>query len=337
MKRRGPNHQEIKEQYDFYNYAHGKLLISGEYFALDGAHVLALPTTVGQSLAVKYKTSFGPVLHWKSYDMGGKLWFEEKFEFWRFNILNENPCKRALFLQKILRQVRKQNLHFLRDDVDVLIETRLGFPLDWGLGSSSTLIYNLAKFAYIGPFELLFESDCGSGYDIACAQSEGPILYNLDNGRPNWSIINFDPPFKEMIYFVHLGKKQDSRKAIEYFKLKRPFDYNVIKSISDITHQMAIARELKHFELLMLEHEKIVAKNLNLTMIKEDRFSDYWGEIKSLGAWGGDFVMVTSDRSSRETQEYFFKKGLDVFIPYCELILNNESLPITNSSKVEGL
>ncbi len=52
-------------------------------------------------------------------------------------------------------------------------------------------------------------------------------------------------------------------------------------------------------------------------------FSDYWGEVKSLGAWGGDFVLVTSKKPIEETREYFLNKGNDVFIPYAELIIES--------------
>ena len=163
-----------KNQYFF---GHGKILLSGEYLVLDGALSLALPTKVGQSLSVKYSPSFSPTLTWKSFDVKGNCWFESKFEFWHFNCLDEKPTEEALFLQQILQQVRKQNSHFLRDGVDVKVETHLGFPLSWGLGSSSSLIYNIAQWAYISPFELLFKTHGGSGYDIACAQSDGPIAY----------------------------------------------------------------------------------------------------------------------------------------------------------------
>jgi len=54
--------------------------------------------------------------------------------------------------------------------------------------------------------------------------------------------------------------------------------------------------------------------------VREARFADYWGELKSLGAWGGDFVLATSTRDPQETRDYFRARGLDTVIPYGELI-----------------
>ncbi len=81
------------EKYDQYYYGHGKVLLTGEYFILDGAKGLALPTCVGQSMGVRYGHSYNPKLNWKSYDVEGKLWLEANFEFWHFNCLDENPSE----------------------------------------------------------------------------------------------------------------------------------------------------------------------------------------------------------------------------------------------------
>lgn len=302
----------------------GKLLLSGEYFVLDGAKAIALPTKVGQSMTVQYSPSFNPVLTWKSFDVKGRLWLEAKFEFWHFDCLDEEPTEEIVFLQKILRQARKQNTHFLRDDVDVTVETKLGFPLEWGLGSSSTLIYNIAQWAYISPFELQFNTYGGSGYDIACAQSDGPIMYEKGSDGPHWSPVLFEPPFHKDLYFVYLGKKQNSREGINLYEDKRPFDAGVFKSLSYISKMLLGCTELTEFELLIKDHEEIVSTQLKLKTAKELMFSDYWGEVKSLGAWGGDFALVTSQKTEEETQNYFKSKGLEVVIPYSDLILTHE-------------
>jgi mevalonate kinase len=306
-----------KNQYFF---GHGKLLLSGEYFVLDGALSLALPTKVGQSLSVKYTPSFSPTLSWKSFDVKGNCWFDSKFEFWHFKCLDEHPSEEALFLQKILQQVRKQNSHFLRDDVDVKIETRLGFPLSWGLGSSSSLIYNIAQWAYISPFELLFKTLGGSGYDIACAQSDGPIAYKKISSGPNWSPIYFHPSFRENIYFLYLGKKQNSREAVADYTKKRPFTAAKISQITELTTEFLNAQTLKQFQAAMIAHEQIIGESLDLVPVKEQLFSDFKGAIKSLGAWGGDFIMVATEEDLNSVKSYFSGKGLDVIYSYDDLI-----------------
>lgn len=304
-------------------FGHGKLLLSGEYFVMDGASALALPTKVGQSLQVRYSPSFDPKLTWKSYDCHGNLWFEASFEFWRFQCTNDTVTPEAQVLQQLLIQARKQNAHFLRDEVDVEVITHLGFPRDWGLGSSSTLIYNLAQWAYISPFELLFNTQGGSGYDIACAQSQGPIMYQKKSSGPEWSQVGFNPSFKENLYFVHLNKKQNSRTAIEYYKSQRPHSPEVISNISRITDDLVRCSGLEEFEFLINAHEDIVASSLKLTTAKKNLFDDFWGSVKSLGAWGGDFALVSSTRSQVETEEYFKSKGHDVILPYEDLILSS--------------
>lgn len=306
---------------DHYYYGHGKILLSGEYFVLDGAKALALPTQVGQSLSVKYSSSFSPKLYWKSFDPTGKLWFEAVFEFWRFDLVDTTQATpEVLTLQNILRNVRAQNTHFLRDDLDVHVQTQLGFPLSWGLGSSSTLIHNIATWAYVSPFELLFRTIGGSGYDIACAQSDGPIYYQKTSDGPHWSPVIFDPSFKDNLYFVYLEKKQNSRSAVEYYNSLKPHPPEIIKAISDITDEMGRCQSLSEFNFLIRSHEDLVAKHLNLESIKYKSFQDFKGEIKSLGAWGGDFVLASSAESSLYVKDYFQSRGHKTVIPYRELI-----------------
>jgi hypothetical protein len=48
-------------------------------------------------------------------------------------------------------------------------------------------------------------------------------------------------------------------------------------------------------------------------------FNDYKGAIKSLGAWGGDFILVTGNEDSIS---YFKKKGYNTIIPYSKMVLN---------------
>ena len=101
-------------------FGHGKLLLTGEYVVLDGATSIALPTKAGQSLSVRYEKSYDPKLFWVSKDLNGNTWFEATFEFWNFDFKGMAPNPDVLYLQRILREIRKQNTHFLREDVNVL-------------------------------------------------------------------------------------------------------------------------------------------------------------------------------------------------------------------------
>jgi mevalonate kinase len=308
-----------------YFYGHGKLLLSGEYFVLDGAKSIALPTKLGQKMHVKYRPSHNPKLYWKSYDVDNQCWLETSFELWRFGCLGKNKdAVEILKLQEILVQARKQNIHFLRDDNDIYVETVLEFPITWGLGSSSTLVYNVAQWAYVSPFELQAKTFKGSGYDIACAQSMGPISYQVQSRGPHWETLNFAPPFKDKIYFVYLNEKQDTRAGIKKYNETEGLNKDkIIKDLNSITEKMLDAVDLKDFENQIFAHENIISKALNLKRVFDTHFSDYWGAVKSLGAWGGDFVLVTSDKTEEETFDYFKKRGHETIFTFDDLILQS--------------
>lgn len=315
--------QDGIKSFDQNYFGHGKILLSGEYFVLNGADALALPTKAGQSLSVKYEQSFNPSLSWQAYDSNGELWFEVDYEFWNFNIISreKESDPKAIFLQSLLRQARIQNKHFLREEINVHVETRLGFPKDWGLGSSSSLIYNLAQWAYISPFELLFKTTQGSGYDVACAQSNGAILYNLGDSGPLWSPVLFDPKFSRNLFFVYLGQKQNTKEAIINYKKTQPPSGKIIDEISLLTREMLTSENILDFNKVIREHERLVSLHTGKPIVKESLFNDFDGEVKSLGAWGGDFILVSTLLDKKSTQNYFSGKGLDIVIPYNEIIL----------------
>ena len=43
-------------------------------------------------------------------------------------------------------------------------------------------------------------------------------------------------------------------------------------------------------------------------------------QLKSLGAWGGDFVMVATENDYNFVRSYFGEKGLDTVYQYNDLI-----------------
>lgn len=302
-------------------YGHGKLLLTGEYFVLEGALALGLPTSVGQSLNVKYRHSNQPTLKWTALDHLGKPWFESVMELWHFDAHTTTDKVVSEDLQKILLQVRRQNPHFLRDEMDVMVETKLEFPREWGLGSSSSLLYNIAQWAYIGPFDLAMKSFGGSGYDIACAQSMGPIQYQLVDNLPRWRPVEFNPSFHENLWLLYLGQKRNTRDAIASFKSLSEAERKApVETVTSLTREMTTAADLRHFDRVIREHEEVVSKALNTKTIKSELFSDFWGEVKSLGAWGGDFALVTSASDFSKTREYFMNKGFETLISYKELV-----------------
>jgi len=305
-------------------YSNGKLLLTGEYFVLEGAKSLAVPTTCGQDLVVEKIKE--PKLIWNSYTNEGERWLEAIFDLPKLRLVSatfeasEDGGNDTLAenLKEILVEVKKLNSSFLNSDDGVSVKTNLTFPINWGLGTSSTLINNLANWAEVNPYVLLENTFGGSGYDIACAKHITPILYAKIGKVPLVEKIEFDPSFKDQLYFVYLNKKQNSREGIQRFNSLKGNLSSEVAQISALTDAFVSCTNLRNFEKLMAEHEQIVSKTIQLKSVQEELFSDYFGQTKSLGAWGGDFILATGNE---DTPNYFNQKGFQTVIRYQDLIL----------------
>ncbi len=305
-------------------YSNGKLLLTGEYLVLDGAKSLAIPTKFGQDLVIEKIKE--PQIIWGSFTDTGECWFEAVFDLKKLRLVNctfnsdkeGNADIIAETLLGVLREARILNPYFLKSENGFMVKTNLTFPRNWGLGSSSTLINSIAAWAKVDAFKLLWNSFKGSGYDIACAQNNTPIFYQIENKEPVVNQVEFNPVFKEKLFFVHLNKKQDSKEGIAKF---RESDINFdkeINRISAISEAFLNANSIESFESLIVEHERIISSIIKLKPVKEKLFPDYFGEVKSLGAWGGDFVLVTGNS---ETPTYFKNKGFKTILTYSEMVL----------------
>ena len=298
-------------------YSNGKLLLTGEYTVLDGAKALALPTVFGQELSVQ--ENHFETISWKSYDRDKSVWINVVFSFSEIienTFVSDNSFEKKL--AEILFQAYKLNPNFLEKNKGYQVETRLTFSRFWGLGTSSTLINNLAKWLEINPYELLKNTFSGSGYDIACAENNSPIVFKLEENNPVVKQIDFNPEFSDNLFFVYLNKKQNSRSAIANYYNKQFRISNTIEKINQITTEIQQTKSLSEFAYLLEKHEVIMSNVLEMQTIKEAFFSDFKGTVKSLGAWGGDFVLAVSKENP---VEYFKQKGLEVVIPYKGMIL----------------
>ncbi len=305
-------------------YSNGKLLLAGEYFVLDGAKSLAVPTTCGQDLTAEpIKES---QLIWQSFTNTGACWLEVIFDLPRLRLVSADfeatkdggNDTLAENLRTILIETQKLNPAFLSLKNGFLVKTNLTFPKNWGLGTSSTLINNIANWANVNPYQLLENTFGGSGYDIACAQNNTPILYTRNGINPLVEKVAFNPNFKNQLYFVYLNKKQNSRAGIKRYRALKGTLTSEVQQISILSELFLTGDNLKDFEKLMLEHEQLVSRIIQLQPIQKELFSDYFGQTKSLGAWGGDFILATGND---DTPSYFKQKGFETVIPYQDLIL----------------
>jgi mevalonate kinase len=299
-------------------YSNGKLLITGEYLILDGAKGLALPTKMGQNLIVESTNT--ETIHWKSYDADGSIWFEEILSFDEITATNSiAPESVKGTLIRILQVANGMNPDLLTNSNGFVITTQLSFPRNWGLGTSSTLINNIAQWFQIDAFELLHQSFGGSGYDIACAQNNTPITYSIVNGSPKVEQLTFEPEFAKNIYFVYLNQKRNSKSAIaEYHSNKTANLLKHIEAINALTNDCIQATDFESFTRIIDQHEILLSTILKTETVKAALFPDFEGTIKSLGAWGGDFVLVVSKENP---SSYFIGKGYETVIPYGEMIL----------------
>lgn len=296
-------------------HAHGKLLLTGEYFVLDGALALALPTRLGQHF--KLEPGKPEVLSWQSYDADGSCWFDITLEIPSLKIVSGETSEYTQRLIQVLEQAFLLSTVPLNNLAGCAVTTGLDFSRHWGLGSSSTLISFVAHLAQVDPYDLLAATFGGSGYDLACALAEGPILYQNRVAQP----VAFHPVFADQLYFVYLGKKQNSRDGIQRYRALGEKVKTALAEINQLTLDVVTCASLSEFEGLMFRHEIIVSTILDLPRAQDLYFADYWGQVKSLGAWGGDFVLVSSNRDAATTKNYFQQKGFEVILSYGEMIL----------------
>ncbi len=300
--------------------AHGKLLIAGEYAVLDGALAFAIPTKLGQTLEVEYLESVeNPKLNWEAYLQDGSLWFSTEFDLQTLEILKTSNAKFSSKLWDIFQVIETLNPNFFsQQSQNIYCRTQLEFPKDWGLGSSSTLIYLLGKWAEVDSFELNKQTFKTSGYDVACAGFDTPIFYQQSNGQRKIEEVEFRPDFTDQLYFVYLNQKQDTQTNVAQNYREFPKDTEWIESISMTSYNMANSKTLEEFEKWMNVHEELIAAKLKFQKVKDLYFSDYAGSVKSLGAWGGDFVLVTSREGFRH---YFHSKGFSTILSFSDLLI----------------
>ena len=341
--------------------SNGKFMLTGEYLVLKGAVALALPLKLGQSMNVETLDSDEGLIYWNAYlkstsqrvnettsrdasmipmkstnidmsehdneIMGSESWFSVVLDKNDFSIKESDDYEKAKRLSDILSKVKSLNEDIFNDSHDYRFSTLLDFDSQWGLGSSSTLINNVAEWANIDPYQLLGLTFKGSGYDIACAKANGPIFYETTSGD-NYKQVqrseaaSFYPDFKDNLYFVYLGHKQNSSKEVKAF-LDKDKDYTEeIKSVSEISRMLPSINDLDEFCRLMNTHEDIIASCIGRHCVRED-FKGFEGIVKSLGAWGGDFILAASKHDENYVKKYFENKGLDVIIKYKDIVLDN--------------
>jgi len=292
--------------------ANGKLLLTSEYAITQGAKGLAVPTRYGQKLNYKPNAVDG-CIRWESRTHEGEIWFWAELDL-ALNILNTSDDEIASRLVKQLLVM--QNRTALLDRPG-LFETNLEFPADWGLGSSSTLSSLLAQCTGSDALTDFRKAHGGSGYDLACGTAKGPIIYQLENDYPVVTPTTIDFEFKHDIGFVYSGKKQRTSESLKMVE-KKPFSDTQIDRFNELTDAFLASKTVLELEEVIIEHETLISEHFGISKINDVQFSGFHGQVKSLGGWGGDFVLVTRLASSKKMLR---NAGYKVIFPFKSLAL----------------
>ncbi|HFK5506237.1 GYDIA family GHMP kinase [Elizabethkingia anophelis] len=296
-------------------FSHGKLLLTSEYVVLDGAKALAIPTKPGQDLSAEKIDDHRSLIYWETY-REGKLWLKTCIDYKNLFVTETNIANASAFILKIFSTLKDMGSESLEADYSYILKSNVQFPENFGLGSSSTLMNNIANWGNVDAFALNDIALGGSGYDIAVAKAGAPIIYTRNRGNKTVETVNYSPSFKDQLLFVHLNKKQDSREGITMYKQMEK-SQDLIHYFSELTDEILISENLENFSLIMEDHEKTMSNFLKIPTVKEKYFKNAPSFFKSLGAWGGDFILTTK---FCDYENYFLHNGFPNFFSYDELI-----------------
>ncbi|WP_438963085.1 GYDIA family GHMP kinase [Nonlabens sp.] len=299
--------------------AHGKFLITGEYAVLDNVPALAIPLKLNQYLEISSRED--DFFSWKSYDADGSLWFETRlslellFNVKPVKIDDDIAAKLIEILQKAI-ELHPNAIEIIAHGFDAV--TTLDFNRKYGMGTSSTLISLIAQWLECDAYELQFACFGGSGYDIACATAGTALVYNYNNAQPAVEFLNWIPAIKQSIFFVYQNRKQNSRDSIAQFNANL-ITAELRAELSAMPQRfIASSNDLEAFHKTVQRHEAIISSLIGVQPVQEYLFPDYSGVIKSLGGWGGDFMMCTGGKDERN---YFKNCGYEVILEWDEVIL----------------
>ena len=293
----------------------GKLLLTSEYVVLDGALALAVPTKWGQEFFFEEIEDGNSTVYWEAFHQN-TLWLKAEINYKTWKITQCNLDQPAEFVVKVLQHVQQLSSTKFHADSSYRLKTHLQFPSNYGLGSSSTLMNNLAEWAGTDAFELNEKSLGGSGYDIAVAKEKSSILYQKIENERKIEAIDFNPKFKDQLIFIHLNQKQDSREGIHLYRSKTKSP-ELIEAFSWLTREVQKCEDLEYFSQLMEVHERKLSNFIGIKTVKENYFEDCPVFVKSLGAWGGDFVLSCK---FPDFEAYFSGKGFDTVFSWSDLI-----------------
>ena len=132
----------------------------------------------------------------------------------------------------------------------------------------------------------------------------------------------FHPPFVDRLYFVYQEKKQHSSDEVRRFNQQwGQADLKAeMQTVSELGMALPTITYYEDFCTLLQLHESILARCLDREPVQQ-QYPDFNGVLKSLGAWGGDFLLAVTEMPDEDVRAYFQGKGMNTVFKYQDLIL----------------
>lgn len=287
-------------------------MLCGEYAVTIGVEALALPVTQGQWMHVWEFDSPGGQdrIIWEAKDSAGVTWLNESFSLplapCETEIVAENTADPAsqngeghqsrerLILQRLLLSAAADTW---KSGKSYRIETQLEFDRSSGLGSSSTLVANFARFARLDAQQLQHEIFGGSGYDVAVAEVGKGLVFWKEEDQPHWGPWSLSPSLTQQWKVVFLGEKQNSRSSLGGVKERLQEIQNddfMLHQLQQVAGAVKMAQQVTMLEAGLEMWQALLSMSLGLeTPYQHFGIQPVKGGLcKWLGAWGGDMLLV---------------------------------------------
>ncbi|MFP4288286.1 MAG: hypothetical protein ACLFQS_03430 [Bacteroidales bacterium] len=295
-------------------FSHGKIILFGEYAVLEGNDAVCLPLATGQKLEIQKNDHQKICWQWSYKNTIIADFSLDPITLQPHEISQGDPAWAA----GLITAIRKQNNIFLTDS-GYNVRFINHFPHDWGLGSSSATIASLCRIAGADPYIVNDQVMGGSGADIACTDKKNWFVYRKKKSIPQTWFIPFDFPFQQHVVFVYSGQKQATAEHLKQVKEKSERKHFNASEINTLVYRCFSSNTVAELMSNIQMHEQLISEHTGHSPLG-GKFPDFNGQIKSLGAWGGDFFMAVSLENQSDVKNYFQKKGFGLCFTWDEFL-----------------
>lgn len=309
-------------------------MLCGEYAVTIGVEALAVPVQLGQWMYVwEFNSPLGgDRLIWEAKEKDGSTWLNEHFSLPLLSDFVESSVSDELegqLLRNTDRNVIKKMLGLVASDFwkagkSYRIETQLEFNRNSGLGSSSTMISNFARYTGLDAQWLQQQVFGGSGYDVAVAEVGKGLVFWKQSDLAHWGPWSLSTQLTENWQVVFLGQKQNSRDSLSQVKIRLQEIQNdnfLLHQLQQILAAVKMASEVPMLEAGLEMWQAVLSMGLDLeTPYQHFGFQPIKGGVcKWLGAWGGDMLLVNAVFAEKQ------REALSVYpsVSWNELVLTN--------------